>query len=195
MQAQREDTRLAAARAQVIADIQRLEAELRALHARAALLAEDRRTLAAPPQVRACPASILCIMLYDPFHAASGQRSSDKKPPPVMMYFVHGVGPYARTNSISGARGARAVLTQQHVPRRMGVRSAAVRPLGRPATGSWSSQQPCSRSCSAQPGPWPAPAEARRSHAPLARRTWTPCSACWSPTTLTSQRCAVETTS
>ena len=62
-QAQREDTRLAAAQAQVIADIQRLEAELRALHARAALLAEERRALTAPPQVRYCSGLVLSIFL------------------------------------------------------------------------------------------------------------------------------------
>ena len=51
-QAQREDGRLAAAQAEVAADIRRLEDELRALHRRATVLADERRALAAVvPQV------------------------------------------------------------------------------------------------------------------------------------------------
>ena len=51
-QAQREDGRLAAAQADVAADIHRLEEKLRELHRQAALLAEQRRALASTPQVR-----------------------------------------------------------------------------------------------------------------------------------------------
>ena len=81
-QAQREDARLAAAQAQVIADIQRLEAELRALHARAALLAEERRALAAPPQVRAltCISALHLVISSMPRCAQLALQSDSKSP-------------------------------------------------------------------------------------------------------------------
>ncbi len=51
-QAQREDGRLAAAQAEVAADIRRLEDKLRELHRQATLLAEQRQALVSTPQVR-----------------------------------------------------------------------------------------------------------------------------------------------